>query len=68
MKRTHPRTCFFLIYTALFFFWMRAISFAVVGETTLTGFPPNTVVTLTNQETGEKTDEKSDDRGKAPTP
>ncbi len=36
---------------------------AVVSDARLTGLPPNTVVTLTNDKTGEKVEGKTDDRG-----
>src|SRR3990172_676047 len=36
---------------------------AVVGDVTLTGLPPNTAVSLTNEETKEKVEHKTDDRG-----
>src|SRR3989304_10416947 len=35
----------------------------VVGYCTLTGLPPNTAVSLTNEETKEKVEQKTDDRG-----
>src|SRR3989338_4636716 len=38
-------------------------AFAVVGDVTLTGLPPNTTVSLTNEETKEKVEQKTDDRG-----
>jgi len=38
-------------------------AFAVVGDVTLTGLPPNTSVTLTNEETKERVEQKTDDRG-----
>jgi hypothetical protein len=37
--------------------------FATVSDVTLTGFPPNTVVTLTNEETKQTVEEKTDDNG-----
>lgn len=53
---------------AILFFLFGAILFspeahAVVGDVTLTGLPPNTTVTLTNDATREKTEGKSDNRG-----
>ena len=36
---------------------------AVVGDVTLTGLPPNTAVSLTNEETKEKVEQKTDERG-----
>lgn len=36
---------------------------AVVSDARLTGLPPNTVVTLSNEQTGETTEGKTDDRG-----
>src|SRR3990167_8066267 len=36
---------------------------AVVGDVTLTGLPPNTTVSLTNEETKEKVEQKTDERG-----
>lgn len=36
---------------------------AVVSDVTLTGLPPNTTVTLTNDTTGEKTEGKTDEKG-----
>src|SRR3989338_8203741 len=38
-------------------------AFAVVGDVTLTGLPPNTAVSLTNEETKEKVEQKTDERG-----
>src|SRR3972149_3626542 len=38
-------------------------AFVVVGDVTLTGLPPNTTVSLTNEETKEKVEQKTDDRG-----
>jgi len=37
--------------------------FAVVTDVTLTGLPPNTTITLTNEETKERVEQKTDDRG-----
>ncbi len=36
---------------------------AVVGDVTLTGLPPNTTVSLTNEQTKEKVEQKTDERG-----
>ena len=38
-------------------------AFAVVGDVTLTGLPPNTTLSLTNEETKETVEQKTDDRG-----
>lgn len=38
-------------------------AFAVVGDVTLTGLPPNETVTFTNEETKETVEQKTDDRG-----
>lgn len=35
----------------------------MVGDVTLTGLPPNTAVSLTNEETKEKVEHKTDERG-----
>jgi len=44
-------------------FFLPPTAFAVVGDVTLTGLPPNTTVSLTNEETKEKVEQKTDDRG-----
>ncbi|MBI2360138.1 MAG: hypothetical protein HYV04_14785 [Deltaproteobacteria bacterium] len=36
---------------------------AVVGDVTLTGLPPNTIVSLTDEKTGQKEEGRTDDRG-----
>jgi hypothetical protein len=36
---------------------------AVVGDVTLTGLPPETSISLTNEKTGEKEERKTDDKG-----
>lgn len=36
---------------------------AVVGDVTLTGLPPDTTITLTDEKTGQKAEGKTDDRG-----
>lgn len=38
-------------------------SLAVVGDVTFTGLPPNTAVSLTNEETKERVEQKTDGRG-----
>jgi len=38
-------------------------SFASVTDVILTGLPPNTTISLTNEETKEKVEQKTDDRG-----
>ncbi len=63
MTQFHSRAYGASLFLALLLFALPSISLAVVGETTLTGVPPNTVITLINEETGEKTEEKSDDKG-----
>jgi hypothetical protein len=63
MKQILSRAYFASLFFAFLLFSFPSISLAVVGETTLTGVPPNTVITLINEETGEKTEEKSDDKG-----
>jgi hypothetical protein len=40
-----------------------ATAHAVVGDVTLTGLPPETTVTLTDEKTGQKAEGKTDDRG-----
>ena len=40
-----------------------AIVLAVVSDVTLTGLPPDTTITLTDEKTGQKAEGKSDDRG-----
>jgi hypothetical protein len=49
-------------------FWFLAVAFpatvhAVVGDVTLTGLPPETTITLTDEKTGQKAEGKTDDRG-----
>lgn len=43
--------------------FLPSTAFAVVGDVTLTGLPPNTAVSLTNEETKEKVEQKTDERG-----
>src|SRR3989338_11459561 len=49
-----------LLLSLLFF---PSTALAVVGDVTLTGLPPNTTVSLTNEETKDKVEQKTDERG-----
>ena len=51
---------------AVFGLWVIAFApaaHAVVNDVTLTGLPPDTTITLTDEKTGQKAEGKSDDRG-----
>ncbi|MBI2999667.1 MAG: tetratricopeptide repeat protein [Deltaproteobacteria bacterium] len=52
-----------LFAVSLSLFLFPPASFAVVGDVTLTGLPPNTTVSLTNEETKQTVEQKTDDRG-----
>lgn len=41
----------------------KSTALAVVGDVTLTGLPPNTTISLTNEETKERVEHKTDERG-----
>lgn len=63
MKRIHSHAFYASALLALLIFCLPSSSFAVVGDITLTGLPPNTTITLINEETKERVEQKTDDRG-----